>query len=407
MSAKGNPLPQVPPFTVPIGPGGQSKTFASVAELSDWIAAERDFWNPILNAHGPPLSDPHLNGVRSQVSVFAGKVSEVIQQLERGAANASLSTAPHDPSWFGPAMRELFDEWYVREEGILFSGDPRAQLVRRIAARGDEFNRQVAIATFANFIGEGSSSRAPWVLQGAIEAALFRLNLPDARPYEAESMALLRGEWEKKFEALRVQLSAAQSALEDRNREFDKTKEVQEREFRGVLEGGKADRERLEEHYDKHLALFKPVRYWQKKATSHKVLSWCFGVASLAAAGVAFWRLGVLVADTLRPPVGAAPDWRPEHWRVAVTISAGVFSVWLVRILVRLFMSNVHLLADARERCTMAQTYLALLRRNGGLTDDDRKLVLGALFRPSVTGVVKDDGIPLSALEMFSKIPRG
>jgi hypothetical protein len=55
--------------------------------------------------------------------------------------------------------------------------------------------------------------------------------------------------------------------------------------------------------------------------------------------------------------------------------------VWVVRILVRLLLSNIHLLTDARERVTMVQTYLALLRR-GKIKDDERMFILQTLFRP-------------------------
>ena len=69
----------------------------------------------------------------------------------------------------------------------------------------------------------------------------------------------------------------------------------------------------------------------------------------------------------------------------------------------RLFLSNVHLHTDAKERVTMVQTYLALLRR-GKITKDDERLILQTLFRPTSTGIMKDDGVPLTALEAISKL---
>jgi hypothetical protein len=97
------------------------------------------------------------------------------------------------------------------------------------------------------------------------------------------------------------------------------------------------------------------------------------------------------------------PNWHPEYWRIAVLVAAGLFSVWVVRIFVRLFLSNVHLLTDARERATMVQTYLALMRK-GGLKEEDRQLILKAIFRPTATGVVKDDAMPLTMIEALTKL---
>ena len=42
----------------------------------------------------------------------------------------------------------------------------------------------------------------------------------------------------------------------------------------------------------------------------------------------------------------------------------------------------------------MLQTYLALLREGGKLDGNTHTLILQALFRPSSTGIVRDDASP-------------
>jgi hypothetical protein len=71
-----------------------------------------------------------------------------------------------------------------------------------------------------------------------------------------------------------------------------------------------------------------------------------------------------------------------------------VIGVWAIRVLVRLLLSNLHLEAEAVERRTMLLTYLALLRRGQGPSEQQRELILQTLFRPSATGIVKDDALP-------------
>ena len=56
---------------------------------------------------------------------------------------------------------------------------------------------------------------------------------------------------------------------------------------------------------------------------------------------------------------------------------------------------DLRLHTDAGERVVMAQTSLALVAESAGPKDVDRTLVLSSLFRPSSTGVVKDDAAPL------------
>ncbi|WOI45625.1 DUF6161 domain-containing protein [Acidovorax sp. BLS4] len=72
----------------------------------------------------------------------------------------------------------------------------------------------------------------------------------------------------------------------------------------------------------------------------------------------------------------------------------------------RLYLSAHHLRIDADERAVMVQAYLALTNE-GKVTEAERVLVLGPLFRPTVDGIVKDDGAPdLSAASILSKLLR-
>lgn len=81
-----------------------------------------------------------------------------------------------------------------------------------------------------------------------------------------------------------------------------------------------------------------------------------------------------------------------------------VLGFWFIRILVRIFLSNIHLENDAAERVTMAKTYLALIRSNSLSKDENIDTVLVALFRPTGDGIVKDEGLPPSAIEFFTKL---
>lgn len=97
------------------------------------------------------------------------------------------------------------------------------------------------------------------------------------------------------------------------------------------------------------------------------------------------------------------PDTPLGHIILAV---AGIsLFVWAGRVLVRLLLSHKHLEIDAKERAVMVETYLAMLKvkEGRGLTDDDRRLILASIFRPSATGIVKDDAMPFN-LEMMQRL---
>jgi hypothetical protein len=118
-------------------------------------------------------------------------------------------------------------------------------------------------------------------------------------------------------------------------------------------------------------------------------------MAALAAimCSLAYWTL-----------LHAGNDGKPEAWRVAFAGLLGVIGVWAVRLFVRMFLSHSHLATDAAERVTMVKTYLALLEGDKLPSDDDRKLILQALFRPASDGIVKDEGLPHPVLEALTRL---
>jgi hypothetical protein len=98
-----------------------------------------------------------------------------------------------------------------------------------------------------------------------------------------------------------------------------------------------------------------------------------------------------------------SPAEQPKHWHLAVLIVAAFFSVWLVRIFVRLFLSHLHLATDAAERRTMVLTYLAMAKEDGKFGPEDKSLILQHLFRSASDGLVKDDAAPPTPLEMLTR----
>jgi hypothetical protein len=75
---------------------------------------------------------------------------------------------------------------------------------------------------------------------------------------------------------------------------------------------------------------------------------------------------------------------------------------WVGRVLLRIYLSDRHLLTDAEERVAMIKTYLALTNE-GKLEASDRTLVLAPLFRSAADGIVKDDGPDASLAGIIAK----
>jgi hypothetical protein len=151
-----------------------------------------------------------------------------------------------------------------------------------------------------------------------------------------------------------------------------------------------------------------PVDYWRAKAASHESKSGIYrNVAAIYAVVIVCCTISIIywlshLGLELVARVGSQPYALLFIGVTGLTLAS--LLLWTERILVKLYLSEHHLAIDARERETMAQTYLALTADKAA-TDEDRVVVLSALFRPTADGVVKDDAAPdLSVPALLSKI---
>ena len=158
------------------------------------------------------------------------------------------------------------------------------------------------------------------------------------------------------------------------------------------------------------MSLKAPVKYWTDKRRGHR---WrAFGYTIMFALAIALVVLALWFEFTkwILPtflPTGVADGSSgiAPYVPIGIMLASFSFLIWPLTIISRLLLSNVHLATDADERATMATTYLALLRHETeSLQPTDRTIIINALFRPTATGVVKDDAAPPSIQALIQKM---
>jgi hypothetical protein len=453
-----------------LGPNERSITFQEAEELTYWLQKEQEYWSFVSTISSQGEMSRAFSIILEPYYIFVNNLGTLPRQIIAGQAKAEgieklRKKAPSDRSH--EEERQIVDYSNFNLEDIL----------RRITnCFSEAFQRGKvipSISTKAKFLESLSTTASPEIalyaygfltkakikfddpvsLRGAFAAAAFERGLTSREPSEHAALSDLKVSWDRKFQEINDDISSHNANLQKLISETSENLNQQRKAGQELLNNEKSDWANLHKAYDDSLALQKPVRFWQKKAESHRHLAKVFGAVSAIVAVVVFVLIYFLIDITLRPPKdqensqnqvakqtaalasNATPlrlgltnsitpatnntqlpasspdrniaDWHPEYWRIAVLLAGGVFSVWIVRIFVRLFLSHIHLLADANERVTMAQTYLSLLRHQKGIQEKDREMILQALFRPASTGVVKDDGVPLSWIEMVTKVGRG
>lgn len=392
-------------FTLDLGANGGVLAPTTGLELHDWIMHEHRFW--AWND-----SHPGSNSARSVIDTGRAQLSQAVNAIQ-----GHLSQETTSPDSFRQAVTHiqgyLTDTYQTRQ--FPHSSTPLAQRVDQIRLR--DMNEAQAYL-FAHLPSNGVSFEGKDVSswRGLIEGVSDRFGLLPASEEQhqaaEQSLALLMeraghmlgeksesyGELHRHYQELAQKIAES----EERHRvDFATLMAASQKQHEEAVAGHLADMENLRKTYSEAMTLRAPVEYWNARKTHHTSRSKTTGAlafGSMAGLAIGLGFIGHWVLNNL------TADGKPETWRVAIIGLVGVLGVWAVRLMVRLFLSNAHLATDAAERVTMVKTYLSLMEADKLPTDDDKKLILAALFRPASDGMVKDEGLPHPALDFMTKI---
>lgn len=207
---------------------------------------------------------------------------------------------------------------------------------------------------------------------------------------------------EEIYSSSRAQLTAAQEDLRESDQEFRSLFSGLKGEmgtFQGELASWKADQQAeidsLEKRYRENLALEEPKRVWDAAAKEYaaKTRYWAIGTVVLIL--VSLLVSGISIASMNAWKLPELPWLSPSF----IVIALITFLVYVIRVFIKVTLSNSHLAAAYRQKAMMTYFYLALMEKENGVKDPERTLVLNALFSPVDTGLVKSgESVSLDAL---------
>lgn len=398
--------PGPPLFIEDLGTNGGILAATSVAELQQWVSKEVAFWNWAQNVN----VGPHRNAFDQALGklVEANQLmTQAVQQEAQGNREHANNTIARVPG----LLREAFSTRKLPHSSTA--------VAKRIAEL--RVNPVVAHAYLYAIIGDapglsttiGPANQETWhgLLLGLTERYGIVNSLDPTVVSQRQALEELQAKTTILLEEKKKTVESLERNIASLAADIASTKNAQGTEFSTLVgQINAAHAAALNEHgekmaaiqkaYKEAMALRSPVEYWDAKATKHgdqtkRLLWWMFG--SMAVLASLFLGLTYIVFSTLY-------NGKPDSWKIAAPILVGVVAVWAVRLIVRMYLSQSHLAADAEERVTMVKTYLSLLEEGKMPDSDDRKLVLTPLFRPATDGIVKEDAIPHPALDFLTKV---
>jgi hypothetical protein len=368
----------------------------SYQELSDWLQTEREFWN-WLRVHS--FNEQAFIATRERQFHADADINNYLARAQNNPPDAEVMM-----NKTAARLRSRYNE-----ERALHSSSPQAKFVAEIAIRDPRLAANVAMLLSGHPLGNVDNSA---IIAGGL-AANFLFGKPSSVEPIAKSWNELHSRITIEQENLRKSAGAAAddwraqrdqiSALHNQQREsFDVLQARRESEFKVSMDAHSAKVDQIRDALKKDMSLKAAVTYFKEKASSHsKKVGW-FTALALAAAGGVVWGAFEVAASVFKE------EAQPSPVQIGLTLICGFLALWLLRLLVRLLLSNLHIATDLRNRATLVQTYLALLADGGGgLTDKDRALIVGIVFRPVSDGLVRDDGVPPTLLTALQDVASG
>lgn len=410
-------------LSVDFGEQGGQMTWTSHEEATKWVTKLLNDWAWV--------SQPSQNVTQRAWDVIHRSLSPAIESLQRSlnyrnqnsqqadaelrSAQSTLENFIRGNTWLLPhSAQRLFVEelknngmpleaalivssWFrVDMSGVPIQQFVKAMLIWELNERGIKDRMKTESTTLKRLAGDMQTQLTQYQEAERSQSAVF------------DSM----------HNSILEQSSQQQSAFEENQQERDSSWNKQ-------LTDTQAELTLLKATYDKHMALAAPVEYWEIKRKRHSMWSIVSGIAivvcmCLAAYGLhsELQSLGKSVtAEKILPSLTAHSQPAATStlqtiaetsaaWHLGSFILLATLSFWFIRLLVRIFLSSLHLENDAAERVTMAKTYLALLRNGNLPAGESINTILAALFRPTGDGIVKDEGVPPTALDWFTKLGR-
>lgn len=185
--------------------------------------------------------------------------------------------------------------------------------------------------------------------------------------------------------------------IETKHNEIQKQFDEQSKglkEFRSSINIWQTEKEArlndLEETYKNKLSLEAPELLWNNRSKEYRGLARCWTAVLVVAAVALVVFLKELVMIIQEYSLNAVQDI-PFISKSFILVSIISFFVYIIRVLIKIVMSNHHLATEYEQKAALTRFYQALTFAGTDITKEERIIIIHSLFSKSDTGLVKTD----------------
>jgi hypothetical protein len=237
-------------------------------------------------------------------------------------------------------------------------------------------------------------------LEGFLAVQKFLDGKTDPAKHCLESFNSFMYQTKEEAETLANDINEIKAAVLNQKDTIDESFAEIKKEAAALTASHKENMENIEKAFKEGMKLRAPVEYWQDKYYSHNSAAKLWGPIAISLIILLLFFLSAKLSEFFKEP----PTGTTHYWKFIAFMAIAALGIWVCRIFVRMFLSNLHMANDAKERSVMIETYLSLIEDGKIDEEKDRQLILQAIFRPGTTGIVKDDGVPHPVLSLLSRL---
>lgn len=404
--------------------------FGEFGGMYEWVTFEEaTAWLRQMRANWEWLARQNYNPCQQAWSAIAKTLTTTSQRLNQAQQYVSQGHPEHASGEISSAQSNLQN--FIRSYPWLLQSTASYEFIAELSQSGKSLEAGLIVASWLNHDLSGAPVKN--IADAMVTLALHERGIKDRARGEGLALRRLSAEMQTMLTAHKAEERAQETRFEElfnrieeqavaQNTAFEQQCTTRDGAWSDQHDAIKAELTGIKDAYDSHMALAAPVEYWENKRTKHK--HWSIGVFAVLVVCMALvgfllhtelQSIGETIAETrsLAKPTSNQPPAQgiiesvttsAATWHLGSFVLLATLSFWFIRLLVRIFLSHLHLENDAAERVTMVKTYLAMVRDSALNTDDNISAVLAALFRPTGDGIVKDEGLPPTAMEWITKL---
>jgi|GEM_PF-2845884 len=219
--------------------------------------------------------------------------------------------------------------------------------------------------------------------------------------YQAE-LSLLKNKFDETRTDFDKFFEKVNEAHLDENATFANMEAAWVEKTKNTFDGINTQWEKMQLTFNTQLALRAPTTYWKDQSESSRHRLWASAGVFVITGALSLWAFLCWGLPYLANP---APADKSVILHVLPIVIPAFIVIWIMKILSKLMSGYLQRADDANERRVMVMTFLALMNKDDSgaalVNDQDRILILHALFRPSAVSPT-DDAPPVHWFDLLT-----